>query len=100
MCPTSGHVLLASADVDVDYRDVAAQKVLLRERIAGLGWLTPDILAHLDDRRLCLDVARAAEPAAGRHRAGRRCGSIRLLGGAFWLGGGAVTSGASGGVDR
>ncbi|WP_233507914.1 hypothetical protein [Spongiactinospora gelatinilytica] len=33
----------ASADFDVDYRDVAAQKVLLRERMAGLGWLTPDI---------------------------------------------------------
>ncbi|MFF4360274.1 FAD-dependent monooxygenase [Streptomyces sp. NPDC001604] len=39
----------ASADFDVDYRDVAAQKRLLRERMAGLGWLVPDILAHLDD---------------------------------------------------
>ncbi|KZB88679.1 FAD-dependent monooxygenase [Amycolatopsis regifaucium] len=39
----------ASADFDVDYRDVAAQKVLLRERMAGLGWLTPDILAQLED---------------------------------------------------
>ncbi|MEU1666199.1 FAD-dependent monooxygenase [Streptomyces sparsogenes] len=39
----------ASSDFDVDHRDVAAQKVLLRERMAGLGWLTPDILAHLDD---------------------------------------------------
>jgi 2-polyprenyl-6-methoxyphenol hydroxylase-like FAD-dependent oxidoreductase len=39
----------ASADFDVDYRDVAAQKVLLSERMAGLGWLSPDILAHLDD---------------------------------------------------
>ncbi|XVS67607.1 FAD-dependent monooxygenase [Actinosynnema sp. CA-299493] len=38
-----------SADFDVDHRDVAAQKVLLRERVAGLGWLAPDILAHLDD---------------------------------------------------
>ena len=38
-----------SADLDVDYRDVAAQKRLLRERIAGLGWLTPRILAYLDD---------------------------------------------------
>ncbi|GAA2996724.1 FAD-dependent monooxygenase [Actinokineospora diospyrosa] len=38
-----------SADFDVDYRDVAAQKALLRERVAGLGWLTPGILAHLDD---------------------------------------------------
>jgi 2-polyprenyl-6-methoxyphenol hydroxylase-like FAD-dependent oxidoreductase len=39
----------AAADFDVDYRDVTAQKVLLRERMAGLGWLSPDILAHLDD---------------------------------------------------
>lgn len=39
----------ASPDFDVDHRDVAAQKRLLRERVAGLGWLTPDVLAHLDD---------------------------------------------------
>jgi 2-polyprenyl-6-methoxyphenol hydroxylase-like FAD-dependent oxidoreductase len=32
----------------IDYRDVAAQKRLLRERMAGLGWLAPRILAHLD----------------------------------------------------
>jgi 2-polyprenyl-6-methoxyphenol hydroxylase-like FAD-dependent oxidoreductase len=38
-----------AADLDVDYRDVAAQKRLLRERTAGLGWLAPRILAHLDD---------------------------------------------------
>jgi 2-polyprenyl-6-methoxyphenol hydroxylase-like FAD-dependent oxidoreductase len=38
-----------SADFDVDYRDIAAQKRLLRERMDGLGWLTPRILAHLDD---------------------------------------------------
>ncbi|MEU5764125.1 FAD-dependent monooxygenase [Nocardia sp. NPDC047648] len=38
-----------SGDFDVDYRDVAAQKRLLRERMAGMGWLTPGILAHLDD---------------------------------------------------
>ncbi|MFG1773269.1 FAD-dependent monooxygenase [Nocardia salmonicida] len=38
-----------SPDFDVDYRDVAAQKHLLRERMADLGWLTPNILAHLDD---------------------------------------------------
>jgi 2-polyprenyl-6-methoxyphenol hydroxylase-like FAD-dependent oxidoreductase len=37
-----------SADFDVDYRDVAAQKRLLRERMAGLGWLAPRILEHLD----------------------------------------------------
>jgi 2-polyprenyl-6-methoxyphenol hydroxylase-like FAD-dependent oxidoreductase len=39
----------SSAEFDVDYRDVAAQKRLLRERMAGLGWLTPRMLAHLDD---------------------------------------------------
>ncbi|MBF6176525.1 FAD-dependent monooxygenase [Nocardia blacklockiae] len=39
----------AAADFDVDYRDIPAQKALLRERMAGLGWKTPDILAHLDD---------------------------------------------------
>ncbi|MEU0504642.1 FAD-dependent monooxygenase [Nocardia sp. NPDC005998] len=38
-----------AADLDVDYRDVAAQKRLLRARMADLGWLTPRILAHLDD---------------------------------------------------
>lgn len=38
-----------AADLDVDYRDVAAQKRLLRERMAGMGWLTPRILEHLDD---------------------------------------------------
>lgn len=38
-----------SRDFDVDYRDVAAQKRLLRERMADLGWLTPNILAHLDN---------------------------------------------------
>ncbi|MFI0938584.1 FAD-dependent monooxygenase [Streptomyces sp. NPDC021020] len=38
-----------AAGFDVDHRDVAAQKRLLRERMAGLGWLVPDILAHLDD---------------------------------------------------
>jgi 2-polyprenyl-6-methoxyphenol hydroxylase-like FAD-dependent oxidoreductase len=37
-----------AAGLDVDYRDVAAQKRLLRERMAGLGWLAPRILAHLD----------------------------------------------------
>jgi 2-polyprenyl-6-methoxyphenol hydroxylase-like FAD-dependent oxidoreductase len=38
-----------SADFDVDHRDVAAQKDLLRERVADLGWLTPRLLAHLDE---------------------------------------------------
>ncbi|GAB2714532.1 FAD-dependent monooxygenase [Nocardia thraciensis] len=39
----------ASAEFDVDHRDVAAQKRLLRERMDGFGWLTEGILAHLDD---------------------------------------------------
>ena len=38
-----------AADFDVDHRDVAAQKRLLRERIAGLGWLSPRILEQVDD---------------------------------------------------
>jgi 2-polyprenyl-6-methoxyphenol hydroxylase-like FAD-dependent oxidoreductase len=36
-------------DFPVDYRDVGAQKRLLREQMAGFGWLTPRILGHLDD---------------------------------------------------
>jgi 2-polyprenyl-6-methoxyphenol hydroxylase-like FAD-dependent oxidoreductase len=36
-------------DFAVDYRDVEGQKRLLREQMAGFGWLTPRILAHLDD---------------------------------------------------
>ncbi|WP_370950130.1 FAD-dependent monooxygenase [Amycolatopsis sp. cg5] len=39
----------AAADFDVDYRDVDAQKRLLRERMDGVGWLAPRMLAHLDD---------------------------------------------------
>ncbi|MHC1559887.1 FAD-dependent monooxygenase [Actinomycetospora sp. C-140] len=38
-----------AADVDVDFRDVAAQKRLLRERMAGFGWWTSRILEHVDD---------------------------------------------------
>ncbi|HEY3562890.1 MAG TPA: FAD-dependent monooxygenase [Kribbella sp.] len=38
-----------AAELDVDFRDIAAQKRLLAEQMAGLGWLTPRILAHLDD---------------------------------------------------
>jgi 2-polyprenyl-6-methoxyphenol hydroxylase-like FAD-dependent oxidoreductase len=42
--------LAADLDVDyLDYRDVAAQKRLLREQMNNMGWLTPRILAHLDD---------------------------------------------------
>ena len=39
----------SAAEVTVPHRDVEAQKNLLRERMAGFGWLTPRILAHLDD---------------------------------------------------
>ncbi len=38
-----------AATFDVDHRDVAAQKTLLCERMADMGWLAPRILAHLDD---------------------------------------------------
>jgi 2-polyprenyl-6-methoxyphenol hydroxylase-like FAD-dependent oxidoreductase len=36
-------------DFDIDHRDVEGQKRLLREQMAGFGWETPRILAHLDD---------------------------------------------------
>jgi 2-polyprenyl-6-methoxyphenol hydroxylase-like FAD-dependent oxidoreductase len=36
-------------EFDVDYRDIAAQKRLLREQMAGFGWETARILAHIDD---------------------------------------------------
>ena len=35
-------------DFDIDHRDVDAQKRLLREHMAGFGWLTPQLLDHLD----------------------------------------------------
>ena len=38
-----------AADFGVDHRDIEAQKRLLRGQMAGFGWLTPQILAHLDD---------------------------------------------------
>ncbi len=38
-----------SPDFDIDYRDVGAQKRLLREQMTGFGWETQRILAHLDD---------------------------------------------------
>ncbi|MET9230374.1 FAD-dependent monooxygenase [Lentzea sp. NPDC003310] len=38
-----------AASFEVDHRDVEAQKALLREQTAGLGWWVPRILAHLDD---------------------------------------------------
>ncbi len=36
-------------EFDIDYRDIAAQKQLLRDQMAGFGWETARILAHLDD---------------------------------------------------
>ncbi|QKV72645.1 FAD-dependent monooxygenase [Amycolatopsis sp. Hca4] len=49
--PTRAMAMLSfpSDGFDVDHRDIDAQKRLLRERMAGLGWRTPEILAHLDD---------------------------------------------------
>jgi 2-polyprenyl-6-methoxyphenol hydroxylase-like FAD-dependent oxidoreductase len=38
-----------AADFDIDYRDIEAQRRLLREQMTGFGWETPRILAHLDD---------------------------------------------------
>ncbi|WP_229783416.1 FAD-dependent monooxygenase [Pilimelia anulata] len=38
-----------AAGLDVDHRDIAAQKRLLREQMNDMGWLTPRLLAHLDD---------------------------------------------------
>jgi 2-polyprenyl-6-methoxyphenol hydroxylase-like FAD-dependent oxidoreductase len=38
-----------ASEFNVDYRDVPAQKRLLREEMAGFGWKTAQILAHLDD---------------------------------------------------
>ena len=38
-----------SPDFDIDHRDIEAQKRLLREQMAGFGWETSRILAHLDD---------------------------------------------------
>jgi 2-polyprenyl-6-methoxyphenol hydroxylase-like FAD-dependent oxidoreductase len=35
--------------LDYDYRDVAAQKQLLAERIAGAGWVFPQLLTHMRD---------------------------------------------------
>lgn len=37
-----------AAEVAIDHRDVAAQKQLLREQMAGFGWETERILTHLD----------------------------------------------------
>ncbi|NNM46689.1 FAD-dependent monooxygenase [Knoellia koreensis] len=38
-----------SPTFDIDYRDVDAQKRLLREQMAGFGWETERILSHLDN---------------------------------------------------
>src|SRR3954451_18191232 len=42
-------VSFPAPEFDIDYRDVEAQKRLVREQMAGFGWETPRILAHLDD---------------------------------------------------
>lgn len=38
----------AAPDFEIDYRDIDGQKRLLRERMEGVGWLTPRILAQVD----------------------------------------------------
>jgi 2-polyprenyl-6-methoxyphenol hydroxylase-like FAD-dependent oxidoreductase len=64
-----------SVGFDVDYRDVAAQKRLLRERMAGFGWQTRRILDHLDDTPdFYLD--QVAQVVMGRWSSGR----VGLLG--------------------
>lgn len=35
-------------DFEIDHRDIEAQKQLVRDEMAGVGWLTSGILAHLD----------------------------------------------------
>ena len=59
-----------AATFDVDYRDVAAQKQLLRERMAGFGWLTPRILAHVDDTP-DFDLDQVAQVVMDRWSSGR-----------------------------
>ncbi|MFE3189412.1 FAD-dependent monooxygenase [Nocardia sp. NPDC059240] len=39
----------AAPELDIDHRDIDAQKQLLREHMTGMGWLTSLILTHLDD---------------------------------------------------
>lgn len=39
----------SEADAAIDYRDLEAQKQLVREKMAGFGWETERILAHVDD---------------------------------------------------
>ena len=49
--PTKAIAMLSfpALDFDIDHRNVEAQKRLLREQMAGFGWETQRILAHLDD---------------------------------------------------
>ena len=49
--PTKAIAMMSfpAAEFAVDHRDLAAQKALLRERMAGFGWETERILAHVDD---------------------------------------------------
>lgn len=41
--------VFASDPIDVDRRDVAAQKAVLRRRYADLGWQVPEMLTRLDE---------------------------------------------------
>lgn len=42
-------VSFPASDFDIDYRDIDAQKRLVREQMYGFGWKAPQILAHLHD---------------------------------------------------
>ncbi len=57
---------------EIDHRDVAAQKRLLRAEMAGFGWETPRILEHLDTSEdFYLDqVAQVILPEWSRGRVG------------------------------
>ncbi len=37
-----------SDPLDIDHRDTAAQRAVLRERMSGMGWEVPRLLEHLD----------------------------------------------------
>ncbi|MEV6350543.1 FAD-dependent monooxygenase [Actinoplanes sp. NPDC051851] len=47
--PATVGIVFAAPELSYDRRDVAAQKRLVREAMAGLGWRTADFLAALDD---------------------------------------------------
>lgn len=77
-------VSLMFAAPELDYRrgDVAAQKSLLAQHFAGVGWRTPELLAALDDAA-DLYFAPLSQVRLDRWSAGR----VVLLGDAAWCAG-------------